>query len=273
MLRRRAITAVVLVALMIGATLWLPTPALGAFTGVFVLIGAWEWAALAGVSAPAARIGFLVLVAATGTFSYWAVHVWPFVVPPLMAAVVAWWVWALVDLLRHADVHSGLFSGRILKLSAGLIVLVSAWISLLVLHNRGGGPWIAVYVMALVWAADTGAYFTGRAFGRHKLAPMVSPGKTLEGVLGGLAVALGLTLVVSYRVLDLDLGDRTKWLIIAGVAVLFSVLGDLTESRIKRAAGVKDSGTIFPGHGGVLDRIDAFLAAAPVFTLGWIWLM
>lgn len=273
MLKLRAITALVLVAMMVGATLWLPTPALGVFTGVFVLIGAWEWATLSGIANTSVRIGYLALVAAMGVFSFWAVQAWPFVVPPLMAAVVAWWVLALIDLLRHADVHSGLFAGRILKLSAGLIVLVSAWLSLLILHYRGGGPWIAVYVMALVWAADTGAYFVGRAFGRHKLAPMVSPGKTLEGVLGGLAVALGLTLMISYRVLDLDLSDRTKWLIIAGVAVLFSVLGDLTESRIKRAAGVKDSGTIFPGHGGVLDRIDAFLAAAPVFTLGWIWLM
>ncbi len=276
MLRRRALTALVLVAMMIGAMLWLPTPALGAFTGVFVLIGAWEWAALAGVSAPAARIGFLLLVAAAGIAAYVIVRGRPSAAAPLMGFMVVWWMLALVDLLRHADMRSGLFGGRARTLFAGLLVLVPAWLALLIVHDSAaggpaGGPGLAIYLMALVWAADTGAYFAGRGFGRHKLAPAVSPGKTYEGVLGGILVAAGFTLIVATLVWRVDPRGLILWLAIACVAALFSVLGDLTESRLKRAAGVKDSGTIFPGHGGVLDRIDAYTAAAPVFVFGWTW--
>lgn len=273
MLKLRALTALVLVAMMIGATLWLPTPALGAFTGVFVLIGAWEWAGLAGVSAPAARIGFLVLVAAVGVTAYVVVRGRPSAAAPLMGFMVVWWMLALVDLLRHADTRSGLFGGRARTLFAGLLVLVPAWLALLIVHDSGaGGPGLAIYLMALVWAADTGAYFAGRGFGRHKLAPAVSPGKTYEGVLGGILMVAGLTLIVATVVWRVDPRGLMLWLAIACVAALFSVLGDLTESRLKRAAGVKDSGTIFPGHGGVLDRIDAYTAAAPVFVFGWTWL-
>lgn len=277
MLKLRAITALVLVAMMIGATLWLPTPVLGAFTGVFVLIGAWEWAGLAGVSGTAARIGFLVLVAAVGIAAWLVVHGRPSAATPLMGFMVVWWIIALVDLLRHADTRAGLFGGRTRALFAGLFVLVPAWLALLIVHGRGaggpaGGPGLAIYLMALVWAADTGAYFAGRGFGRHKLAPAISPGKTYEGVLGGILVVAGFTLIVATLVWQVDSRGLILWLAIACVAALFSVLGDLTESRLKRAAGVKDSGTIFPGHGGVLDRIDAYTAAAPVFVFGWTWL-
>lgn len=277
MLRLRVFTAIVLVAMMIAATLWLTTPMLGAFIGVFMLIGAWEWTALAGLSGIAPRAAFLALVAVTGLAAYSAVQARPAIVTLLMAAAAVWWVWALFDLLRHADTRSGLFGGRARTLFAGLMVLVPAWLALLLLHDRNtggpaGGPGLAIYLLALVWAADTGAYFAGRQFGRHKLAPAISPGKTLEGVSGGMLAVAGFTLIVAMFVWKVDSRALILWLAIACVAALFSVLGDLTESRLKRAAGVKDSGTIFPGHGGVLDRIDAYTAAAPVFVLGWMWL-
>jgi phosphatidate cytidylyltransferase len=127
-----------------------------------------------------------------------------------------------------------------------------------------------MYVFGLVWGADTGAYFVGRAFGKNKLAPKVSPGKTIEGMVGGLLTTSVLIVAVAvYR--DLPLIRMVAFIGLSLFTVLASVLGDLVESMVKRQAGVKDSGNIFPGHGGALDRIDSLTAAAPIFALGW-WL-
>lgn len=279
MLRLRIVTAIVLVAMMIAAALYLPTVTFGALAGVFVLIAAWEWTALAGVTSPAARWTYLGLIAVTGSVVWSLLRTHPDMVSALMGLVAAWWIWALVDLIRHADMHAGLFATTARKLVAGAIVLLPAWLALVIVHDRAvGGPVMAIYLMALVWAADTGAYFAGRAFGRHKVAPAISPGKSWEGVAGGLVVVAVMSAVVALTwqqpnaLNELNSRDAGLWIAIAVVAALFSVLGDLTESRLKRAAGVKDSGRIFPGHGGVLDRIDAYTAAAPVFLLGWTWL-
>ncbi len=273
MLRLRVITAIVLVALMIVAALYLPTAVFGALSGVFVLIAAWELASLAGVTNPVARWSYLVLIAVTGVAVWQWLQKFPQMVGVLMSLAAAWWVWALVDLLWHADMRAGLFATTTRKLIAGVVVLLPAWLALVIVHDRAvGGPVMAIYLMALVWAADTGAYFAGRAFGKHKVAPAISPGKSWEGVAGGLVLVAILTAVVALTWQSPVRHDAGIWVSIAIVAALFSVLGDLTESRLKRAAGVKDSGTIFPGHGGVLDRIDAYTAAAPVFLLGWTWM-
>jgi phosphatidate cytidylyltransferase len=153
-------------------------------------------------------------------------------------------------------------------LPMGLILLIPAWSGLVDLHKAS--PWWLMYLFTLVWGADTGAYFAGRALGKNKLAPAVSPGKTIEGMVGGLVLTMGIMVAVGiYRELP-----GLRFVAFAGLSlltVLASVLGDLVESMVKRHAGVKDSGNIFPGHGGALDRIDSLTAAAPVFALGW-WL-
>jgi phosphatidate cytidylyltransferase len=155
----------------------------------------------------------------------------------------------------------------------GFVVLVPPLVAIYTLHAVDPQrPWLLLFGMVLVWVADSAAYFAGHFFGRTKLAPAISPGKTVEGVIGGLvAVALlawlGNTFVWRY------VGEQFFWwLALAGVAAIFSVAGDLLESKFKRAAGVKDSGNLLPGHGGVLDRIDATTAALPVFALGWLLL-
>jgi phosphatidate cytidylyltransferase len=156
----------------------------------------------------------------------------------------------------------------VLLVPLGFLLLVPAWLGLTSLH--AASAWWLMYLFGLVWGADTGAYFAGRAFGKHKLAPHVSPGKTLEGFLGGLALTMAMAVAVAIC-RDLNSLRLAAFLGLSLLTVLASVLGDLFESMVKRHAGIKDSGTIFPGHGGALDRIDSLTAAAPVFALGW-WL-
>ena len=153
-----------------------------------------------------------------------------------------------------------------LKTLMGLLVLIPAWLALLRLQAQN--PWWVMYVMGIVWGADTGAYFAGRKWGQRKLAPDVSPGKSIEGVIGGLSVTLVLAIVVAVQI-EMNLFRALCFVFLTGFVCLVSVLGDLLESMMKRHRGIKDSGNILPGHGGILDRIDSLTAAAPVFLLGW----
>lgn len=129
-------------------------------------------------------------------------------------------------------------------------------------------PWWLMYLFLLVWGADSGAYFVGRKFGKRKLAPTVSPNKSVEGLYGGIITTILVMLVVQYNYLNLTLIQQILFLILSLITVFGSVLGDLFESMIKRRAGIKDSGRVLPGHGGVLDRIDSLLVAAPIFATG-----
>jgi phosphatidate cytidylyltransferase len=152
-----------------------------------------------------------------------------------------------------------------------LIVLIPTWLAVVALHESGEqGPLLVMYLLSLIWVADSGAYFSGRAWGKRKLAPSVSPGKSWEGVGGGALLSLAYA-VGAAQVLGLPGNQWPLFVVLSLVTVLFSVLGDLTESMFKRHAGIKDSGTLLPGHGGVLDRIDSVTAAAPVFVVGF-WL-
>ena len=150
--------------------------------------------------------------------------------------------------------------------------MVSTWLALVVLHSRPDqGPHWVLFLLVLVWVADSGAFFAGRQFGRTKLAPKVSPGKTWEGVFGAL-IACALFAFGYARFLELQGLALTGFILISLVTVLFSVAGDLLESLLKRQHGVKDSGTLIPGHGGILDRIDSLFAAAPIFLFGLRWI-
>ena len=177
-----------------------------------------------------------------------------------------------LDCFRRSTAVSdtkGLFAGlQGLALTAGTLAVVPAWCALTWLHADGpnGHRWLLTS-LAAIWAADTGAYFAGRYLGRHKLAPRISPNKTVEGLLGGVVIGTIIAMLFS-RLADASLSDLPKVAIVAAASILVSVVGDLFESLLKRHAGKKDSGTLIPGHGGVLDRIDAVLAALPVFALG-----
>ena len=183
-------------------------------------------------------------------------------------------IWLLIAMYLPLYRYSGKWplSGRVLLLGLGLDLLWICVHGLIYLHQHHGG-WILLYVLTLVWVADTGAYFSGRKFGKHKLAPAISPGKTWEGVAGGifanlLWMLLVYQMLVSYQ-LHTGLNLSLIQFLLIGLATSFiSVVGDLFESILKRQAGVKDSGKLLPGHGGVLDRIDSIIAASPVFVAG-----
>ncbi|MFT4021587.1 MAG: phosphatidate cytidylyltransferase [Acinetobacter sp.] len=147
----------------------------------------------------------------------------------------------------------------IILIAAAITAIFAVWES---------SPWWLMYLFLLVWGADSGAYFVGRKLGRRKMAPYVSPNKSIEGLLGGLFIAAGIILIVQSHYLHLSFTEHVLFLMVSFIAVLGSVQGDLFESMIKRRANVKDSGRILPGHGGVLDRIDSLLAAAPIFATG-----
>ena len=175
--------------------------------------------------------------------------------------------WLGFDNLGSYSVGTKLFrSSRLFLTVAGYLVLIPAWLSIVLLLQHAG-PAYVLLLMLLVWGADIGAYFSGRRFGRNKLAPRVSPGKTWEGLIGALLVSIIISLV-AFEFLEISSILHTNLLILCLVMVLISILGDLVESMFKRMADVKDSGGLLPGHGGVLDRIDSLTAAAPVFTLG-----
>lgn len=185
--------------------------------------------------------------------------------PAIWAITSIFWLSAFVTVRRYP--LEGITPARWLPFIGSLLLIAT---TLAIYYLWSDSPWWLMYLFALVWVADSGAYFTGKAFGKHKLIPDVSPNKTIEGLLGGLALTAVVIAGVAYNrhLIGLHL---VGFVVLSIVTVLASVLGDLFESLLKRQANIKDSGTLLPGHGGVLDRIDSILAAAPIFALGF-WL-
>jgi phosphatidate cytidylyltransferase len=258
MLAARIATAVVFGAAITAAVLFAPSPITAVVLALLWLAGVWEWAAFAKLPPPgrAAYTGLFVVAMALA----WWLDGQGFAV--LLIAALAWWPFALVLVFRYPLTFSSGFVAL-----AGIVVLLPSWALLVRLHREGAlGAELAFTVLLIVWAADVGAYAFGRLLGRTKLAPAVSPGKTWEGVTGGLLTA-GLAAGVAASWLGLPVSR----LVLLGVATaLISVLGDLTQSMFKRNVGLKDSGKLLPGHGGVLDRIDSLTAAVPAFVVG-LW--
>jgi len=263
MLKLRILSALVLVPLIVWALFAWPTPAFAVLLGVFILVGTWEWTALAGIRAMISRGLYVGLLALAGM----ALFLTPAGIRPMLALAVIFWFWVFIEHVACRDLRAGFLASFPGKLLGGFLVLVPAWIVPLTLRELPDGKWLTLFLMVVVWGADTGAYFAGHRWGRHKLAPLVSPGKSWEGVGGGLATVLVLALAAGIYHWQLRGSELVFWLLLSVGTAFVSVLGDLFESRMKRVAGVKDSGTLIPGHGGVLDRIDAFTAAAPVFAL------
>lgn len=259
MLKDRILTALAFGLALVAIVLWLPPLATVLLMALTVLVGGWEWSGFLRAGSPLARAAFIVALAALMALLWWASGARGGLRAILLAASL-WWLVALawVALVpRNVTPWSAAL--------AGLLALAPAWLALarLRLEHPRGAEW-TLFALALVWAADTGAFFAGRHFGRRRLAPRVSPGKTWEGVIGGMALAL---LLAGAGALWFGMGTAAFVAVCVAAAAL-SIVGDLTESMLKRYAGLKDSGSIFPGHGGVMDRIDSVSAAAPLFVLG-----
>ncbi len=258
-IKKRVITAAVLIAVLLVVVLWLPPEATVIALTVVVLAGAWEWSAFLRASRLWQRLLYVAVVAVLLPL------VWNYTkgvdgLKLVLQIAVAWWVVALGWVM---------FAPRLVSSSAaaiaGVLALVPAWIALARLRVDfiRGAEWV-LFALILVQVADIGAFFVGRRFGRRRLAPNVSPGKTWEGVIGGL-IASGLVAVIGSSRFGIPL---LQFLPLCLAVVAFSIVGDLTESLLKRFAGLKDSGRLFPGHGGVMDRIDSVTGAAPVLFFG-----
>jgi phosphatidate cytidylyltransferase len=272
MLKTRVLTAAVLIPAVLAALFLLPPLGWGIVMLAIIALAAHEWARLVGLATTAQwlfatvtlLIGAALLLPATAGFA----RSWPDTLVFAVCGIGAlFWIvvappWVIVRWPTQA---------RLPMIVVGWVVLIGAWVALVELQARS--PWLVLAAMAIVWVADTAAYFSGRAFGRHKLAPQVSPGKTWEGVYGAwIAVALYALALVPYAGaagfrLPVTTLAIASWVVFLLLLASISVVGDLFESLLKRHAGAKDSGALLPGHGGVLDRIDALLAAMPIAAL------
>jgi phosphatidate cytidylyltransferase len=254
MLKARVVTALILIAGLLGILFALPPSVVSLAFAIIAALAAWEWAGLM-ILPPGARIaygatvlGLCILLGVAGSGLSEALWLLSALFWLLLAP---WW-------LRY---RWQLTTNRTLAGLVGLLLTLPTWAAMVMLHQRG--PWVLIGVMALVWVADIAAYFSGRAFGRHKLAPSISPGKTWEGVAGA---CVG-TLIYAAIVLT---ENNFAWLPALPAVLLLtavSVVGDLFESMAKREAGIKDSSNLLPGHGGVLDRIDSLTATLPLAAL------
>lgn len=256
-LTTRVITAVVLLAILFSALFVLPPPSATILFAVIVLLGAWEWSGFDADFNAGKRIGFTVLLAALAFPPMYFAPVREVAVPVLYIGVVFWMLATLGLFLGLRPVST---TGKLL---AGLVTLLPAWCAVALMMSRPAGPQLFLWCLGIVATADIAAYFTGRKFGRVRLMPAISPGKTVEGLFGGLLAASLLAALIA------EIVGRSGFLFaILGLSVgAISVVGDLWVSSFKRAAGIKDSSHILPGHGGVLDRIDGLLAGLPLFTL------
>lgn len=269
MLKQRILTASLMMLVFLAALFWMPADFFVVFCGLVFLVGAWEWSDLSGFSSLAQRCLYLLICAALGIAS----HVYTgaasdlHIFKPILIASCVWWAIALLWIQGFPS-SAILWRPKLVRGLMGLLVLIPSWLSVAHLIRSEGGPFLVLLCLLIVAAVDVGAYFSGRQFGRRKLAPQVSPGKTWEGVWGGLllsiAVAFAFIATFSQHLPNMSV------LIIAIPVALVSIVGDLLESMVKRERGIKDSGTILPGHGGVLDRIDGLLPAIPVFCLALI---
>jgi phosphatidate cytidylyltransferase len=271
MLKQRLITALILAPLVLWGVLMLSNQALMLVMALVVLVGGSEWARLAGAGGwleQGLYLGVLMLAMAVLAWSAPLRQDW---ILWLLAANMLWW---LLVLIRSSRFSAGppLRGLSLIQLFEGIVVLIPAWLALVLIHRLPqDGPRMLVFLLILIWSADIGAYFSGRRWGRVKLAPRVSPGKTREGVYGAMVGAVVCGLVLAWWQ-HWGLAGYLYAVVLCLTTTLVSILGDLFVSMMKRLRCLKDSGNLLPGHGGLLDRIDSLTAASPLFLFGLILL-
>ncbi|MEP4484120.1 MAG: phosphatidate cytidylyltransferase [Halioglobus sp.] len=272
MLKQRIITGIAMALLFLAGVIWLPLPALALAFAIAVSLGAWEWSRLAGWTSVFARAAYVALLSAIMVTLYIQVGLGETParekVQPFVGLACLWWSFAVLW-IKSYPASAVIWRSVIMRSAMGLLIMSLAWMSAVYLLSLPRGGVLMVLMVVIVAAADIGAYFSGKAWGKHKLAPLVSPAKSWEGFWGGMAAVLVIA-VVLWSVLPAQLSHLSLVSVLAVclITAVASVVGDLTVSMVKRESGAKDSGSLLPGHGGVLDRLDSLCGAAPVFALG-----
>ena len=254
MLMYRLLTALILIPLVLLILFFTPYYVFVGANALAILAAGWEWASLSKLKSLTSQLKFLALLGCALVASFWVPH-------SILVVAAVWWVIAGILVVSYGC------GKKILPLEkfmvpVGLLTLVPTFTGLNILREKN--PELVFWLFLFIWGADSFAYFAGKFFGKNKLIPKVSPGKTWEGFFAAIATCVVVGILASFRHLG---GSLLMWIIIAIVVGIVSVFGDLFESLIKRTEGVKDSGSILPGHGGLLDRIDSLTAAAPIFAL------
>ncbi|MDN4500935.1 phosphatidate cytidylyltransferase [Alteromonadaceae bacterium BrNp21-10] len=283
MLKQRIITALILAPLVLGAILFLPLIGFEISIALVVALGAWEWAQLAGIQNRFGKAIYSGLLFAACVYCSYLVpvkEIWyqgqlADLYRIILSAAGMWWVLSLLMIIAYPSYSIIWRNSMLIRGVFGLLTLVPTWVAIVSLRtylydiDPLFGASLIFYVLGIVWAADIGAFFIGIKFGKHKLRPNVSPGKTMEGLMGGVFASLA---IIGFAALhyQVDLGRMWTHILIGALTVGVSALGDLNESMFKRCVGVKDSGNLLPGHGGILDRIDSLTAAFPVFALCYV---
>ncbi|MES2217969.1 MAG: phosphatidate cytidylyltransferase [Pseudomonadota bacterium] len=271
MLKRRLITAAVLIPIFVLLVLKLPPLGFAILTSIFTLIGAWEWSGLLGLKDFLPRLCYPIFICGILSIPVYVTLEW------VMLGALIFWLLALVLVVRYPKATHYWGNSLVVRSLMGCMVFVPTLRALIYLRSSdifgaNNGPSVVLFIFVLIWCADSGAYFAGNLWGKTKLAPAVSPGKTWQGLAGALAAALLLAPILMW-LLPAPQPALPVLILLTIITVGFSVLGDLFESMLKRNVGLKDSGGIFPGHGGLLDRVDSLTAAAPIFTLGCLLML
>ncbi|BDX07589.1 phosphatidate cytidylyltransferase [Planctobacterium marinum] len=286
MLKQRIITALILAPLALGAILFLPIRGFEIAFAAIVALGAWEWANLTGLTIPLLKSVYTALVSGicvalsilVPVDSVWVQGELAPIYEYILWLAAIWWLVSLFLIIAYPRYSLLWRTSVFLRGIFGLLTLVPTWVAVVVLRTSLFdvdplyGASLIFYVLGIVWAADVGAFFVGVKFGRHKLRPNVSPGKTIEGLLGGVGASFA---IIAFAAMHYQVDPSRIWLhvLVGGLTVAVSALGDLNESMFKRCAGCKDSGNLLPGHGGILDRIDSLTAAFPIFAFCYVMWM
>lgn len=265
MLKQRILTALLLVPLVLVVVIYMQNTWLSLILAVIVCLGAWEWTRMAGIERQAGKIIFMcVFVALLVSSWYLKDSVW---LHFTLALALLWWLIASMLIVAVERQLLEFTASPIVKSMIGLIVLIPAWLSLVVLHQYGESGWLLIFLLVIVWIADIAAYFGGRKWGKTPLSPRISPGKTREGAYTALLASMPFSIAFAV-ITELQPIEIIMFIILSSLTVLASIIGDLLESLMKRRANLKDSGNLLPGHGGILDRVDSLTAAGPVFIAG-----
>jgi phosphatidate cytidylyltransferase len=269
MLKQRVLTALLLLPLVMAAIFAAPAQWFLVLLALILVGGSWEYRRLAGVSGH--PVGYLLVgvQAIILAVLFWYRSDWASSIHWFLSICCAVWLLLFIRLPLYRPGSHADGTYRVISVVTAIASVTSCWFALSWLRMQPEGSWFILLLLLIVWAADTGAYFSGKAFGKRKLAPHISPGKTLAGLSGGL-IAAPLIALLAAHFMPIGPIEPIRLVLLSLVTALVSVGGDLMISMHKRTSGFKDSGNILPGHGGILDRLDSLLAAAPFFALGML---